>query len=439
MRGTILAGASALACTGLCFAETSAQVQELEAKVASLQSQLSELKGDSWLTEQRSDEIRSIVQDVLADADTRASLLQSGMTAGYDDGFMIASPDGNFELKINGQMQVRYVYNQQDDGPEDDNRGGFENTRTKLFFTGHVGNPDWIYRIEGDFSRDGGAFSLEDAYIGYVMGDNWEGFTLLVGQMKVPVLREYLVHSMDQLLVERSLTAYQSPAASRTQGIALDYRNDMFHGVVAFTDGGGGGNDPAGQANSPWNNEDTEYAFSARAEVLLSGEWDQFNDFTSPQGSPQGLMIGGGIHYQDAEYGTAPADELSVLVATADVSFEFEAANIFAAFYYNSFDDDALNDRDEYGFVVQGGYYFTDTIEAFARYEWYDFDTEGAEDLSIITVGLNSHYGDNLKASADFGWAMDPLELSSPITGYRVDTADSDGQWVIRTQLQLLF
>ena len=54
------------------------------------------LKGDNWMTEERAEEVRSLVRDVLADADTRASLLQSGMTAGYDDGFMIGSTDGNF-------------------------------------------------------------------------------------------------------------------------------------------------------------------------------------------------------------------------------------------------------------------------------------------------------------------------------------------------------
>ena len=33
---------------------------------------------------------------------------------------------------------------------------------------------------------------------------------------------------------------------------------------------------------------------------------------------------------------------------------------------------------DQYGFVVQGGFYFTDEWEGFVRYEWADFDNPPA-------------------------------------------------------------
>jgi hypothetical protein len=42
---------------------------------------------DDWLTEQRAAEIRGIVQDVLADADTRASLLNDGLMAGWSENY----------------------------------------------------------------------------------------------------------------------------------------------------------------------------------------------------------------------------------------------------------------------------------------------------------------------------------------------------------------
>ena len=70
----LVVGAAALTVTGGSFADTtegvsdSARIAELEAKVARLTASQS----DSWLTEQRADEIRGLVQDVLADADTRA-------------------------------------------------------------------------------------------------------------------------------------------------------------------------------------------------------------------------------------------------------------------------------------------------------------------------------------------------------------------------------
>jgi molybdopterin converting factor small subunit len=78
------------------------------ARIAALEKAVSDLmqeKGESLLTAQRASEIRSVVQDVLSDADTRANLAGTSATAGYDDGFFIASPDGNFKMKINGELR----------------------------------------------------------------------------------------------------------------------------------------------------------------------------------------------------------------------------------------------------------------------------------------------------------------------------------------------
>jgi len=147
---------------------------------------------EQWLTVERAKEIRNIVQDVLADADTRASLQSDGATAGYNKGFFISSPDGNFKLVINGQLQLRYAASrlsgrsrqQLDPGtyqppatgpgavpasfpfPPGNNteiKGyqgyygenadiqttarGFEVRRMKLAFSGHVVDPSWQYLV----------------------------------------------------------------------------------------------------------------------------------------------------------------------------------------------------------------------------------------------------------------------------------------------------
>ena len=39
---------------------------------------------------------------------TRASLQDSGMTAGWNDGFFLASPDGRFRMEVGGLVQFRY-------------------------------------------------------------------------------------------------------------------------------------------------------------------------------------------------------------------------------------------------------------------------------------------------------------------------------------------
>ncbi len=110
--GLIMTGAVVLAGAGPVQAESDdVTMEELRDRLLAAEARITELEapeGDSWMTEQRAAEIRGLVHDVLADADTRASLLQSGVTAGYQDGFMIGSADGNWLLTIrDGQPEAR--------------------------------------------------------------------------------------------------------------------------------------------------------------------------------------------------------------------------------------------------------------------------------------------------------------------------------------------
>jgi hypothetical protein len=455
-RVGLLAGASALTLTGVSFADNPVGGQDYEARIAELEAEVENLKGgDNWLTDQRAEEIRGLVYDVLADADTRSSLLQGGMTSGYDDGFMIGSPDGNFSLKLNGHLQVRYVVNNQDDGStlmpntDDTDRRGFEVTRARLIFSGNVGGPEWTYYINGGFDRDTGSFVLQDATISKDMGDGWSAS---FGQFKMPVNREWLVDSMDQLAVERSVTSYLF-SGGRTQGAHLSYTGDQWR----FAFSGNDGADAAfGGGPSGWETYDTEYAFATRAEILLSGNWDQFNDLTSPQGSEQGIMIGVGALYQSAEYGTAAGPELEAFLISADVSFETDGWNVFGSISYLDFSNTpaGFSDSSPLGVVVQGGYYFTEKVEGFVRYEYVDLDdlgvpsgSPGLDDLSLVTIGVNMYYNPNVKATVDLGYAFDAVEgevsdLSAAdiaYAGLRDDDAGDDGQWVLRGQLQLTF
>jgi hypothetical protein len=428
-RVGLLAGASALTLTGASFADNPTEAQNYEARIAELEATVAQLKGDNWLTDQRAEEIRGLVQDVLADADTRASLLQAGMTAGYDNGFVIGSSDGNFSLKLNGQLQTRFLYNNQDNGPGDDDRWGFENTRTKLMFSGNVVNPDWMYYIEADFMETG-TFTLDDAYIAYNFGNGW---TAMMGQFKAPVLREELVHSMYQLAVERSwLNEYFT--GGRTQGIAVDYRGDQFHFIASYNDG-------ANMPNTPWNARDTEFSMTGRVEILFQGTWDQFRDFTSWKGEETGFMLGGALHYQNEEYGTVvDVNEMEAILATIDASLEFGGANLFGAFIYRSLDDNATITSDQFGFLVQGGFFLNEDWELFGRYEYADLDMEGVDNASIFTLGVNRYWAKHgLKWTTDLGFGIDSVPTTQSITGWRADSLAEDGQIVLRTQLQLTF
>lgn len=480
-RVGLLAGATALTVTGVSVATPAVEGNDsaMQAEIQRLSARIAELEGrqqDNWLNEARADEIRGIVHDVLADADTRASLLGSGMTAGYDDGFTIGSADGNYLLRINGQLQTRWNYNYQRDsqgalgglegviedvlddfgisGEEfqefvdefglgalfadfagDRHRSGFENARTKLWFSGHIVNPQWQYMIEGDFLRGSGFFNLLDAYITHDCGN---GFSATLGQFKAPLTREFLVDSRYQQAVERSL--FDSFfGAGRMQGVRLDFERDAFRLSGAFSNG-------ANSTNSTWSAYDTEYAFTGRAEVLAAGTWDQFHEFRSAPGEQMGVLIGAAFHWQRDEFGTGGVfgnnNEIESITLTADASLKFGAANIFGAFAYRNVDPKVGSDSDQWGFLIQGGYHFTEEWEAFIRYEWADLDMGTLDDLSLLTWGINHYFaGHNAKATVDMGYAFDRVEfpVANDRAAWRSDSGGKDGQFVIRTQLQLAF
>ena len=110
------------------------------------------------------DEVRAIVAEMLADAGTRTSLLDSASPAGHDGRhFFLASDDGAFRLNVSGQIQFRYTLNLRDadDEPDDeidddDTTPGFSTVRTKIAFSGHLFEPALFYRVQGAFDRDGG-------------------------------------------------------------------------------------------------------------------------------------------------------------------------------------------------------------------------------------------------------------------------------------------
>lgn len=440
-RPALGAALIAAATSSVMGAETDAN-QQLQRQIAELRAEVAMLRGDqqsNWLTEQRAAEIRSIVHDVLADADTRASLLGSGFTAGWDNGFKIGSTDGNYSLQIAGRLQTRYIYNFQDDSPEDRHRSGFENRRTRLTFSGHIVDPSWQYQIQGNFSSSGGGFGLLDAYVTKRF-DN--GMSLRFGQFRHNFMFEDSMSSARQLAVERSLINGRF-AQSRTQGVQLSGdAGDNIRWYAAYTEGirANLGDATAG-LNTGWNARTTEFAFTGRVEALIAGNWRQFREFTSWAGEDFAAMIGAALAWQRDQYGTSdPVTEM--LRWTVDASVKFGGAHVSAAFIGNHERTFGAGSVDQFGLVVQGGVQIVpDQWELFGRYEWGTTDGMGS-DLSVLTVGVNRYFArHNLKLVTDVGYGFNPVESFWALgsAGWRADVPGERGQVVLRSQLQLLF
>jgi hypothetical protein len=516
------------------------------ARIAALEQAVSDLmreKGENWLTEQRSNEIRAVVQDVLNDADTRASLQTSNATSGYKDGFFIASPDGNFKLVINGENQLRWSYNALSSRsmansintivpPESggeltgsfNNVGvakavyGFELRRVKLGFSGHVVDPGWQYSItlayqqyfgsnlnpvgaangsnstSGSLADGGGVtggdnfgsgFSLEN---GFIQRDLGSGFAVKFGQFKSPLLREWLVTSRNQLSIERSImnTLFTT---GWTQGIELDWSNDSLRAMVSYNDGANNANlgsisgtNVLGVTGDNLGVGFAQWAFTGRGEWKPFGSWQQFNDFSSMRGEEQGLLLGAAANWQrggqqnvaetttDVTPGSGNAEGI-FLTWTVDATWELGGASVFGAWAMNTAYDLPLDNAsiNTYGAIVQGGYFVSDNVEVFARWEWMNtagtpenspksVQTPSGDNINYLgaynsfvnnigTVGFNWYLGGrNLKLSADFGVSWKPLIFQTGLFGdniagaeYRQEGIGGGGQLVGRTQLQLIF
>ena len=429
-------------------------LKELREENTLIKRSLDELKAhedDAWLTEARAEEIRVLIGDVLADADTRASTLQSGFMAGWNEHFFLASPDGRFRIQLDGQLQVRWGYNYRD--APDRHRHGFELTRTKLTMRGHVFGPDLTFLVRTDKTRNEpglveGLFFLRDAWISYQLNNDW---SVKFGLFKVPFSREELVSSAYQMAVERSLVN-ENTNLGRSEGVQFTHATDFDKLMFMYSDGatdnlGGftiaGGN----PVNTSFLVEDVEWAITARWEHLYAGDWRQFADLTSPPNDEFGALLGIGLH---AEYGEFTGrgfrrEENRWIAGTIDLSLELGGANLFAAVIYHYVDAPNFN-ANIYGLVVQAGVYVTPKVEVFSRFEYgfWDIDsgTASFSVLSVITVGANYYLdGHDVKWTTDIGFGIDRVDTNfdSDLAGYRNDPEDAEPQVVFRTQFQLLF
>jgi len=420
----------------------------LESENAQLRTQLDE----NWLSERRIEQTRALIREVLADADTRASLLDDGLTAGYTDAAFLASESGNFLLKFLGQSQLRYTLSSSRDARDDaadkdmdDHRSGFELTRFRMGFKGHVVDPTWNYFVLTGFKPDGAALILD----AYVRKDVSDDLSITFGQFKTPLVHEFIVSTKRQQFVERSFMA-QSLSGRYTQGVMPTWKRDNVKLMFALTDGLTG-------SNTAYNAEDVEgLAVTGRAEWLLTGTWKQYKDLPSwPQEKPM-LVVGAAGHYQEGEYGTSgttltTGDEATIVRWTADAALELGGANLYAAVVGNhQSESDNVPDFCQYSALVQAGFFATEDLELVSRYEWGDFDLSGVEDLSVLTVGFNRYFAKHrLKWQTDVAYSFNAMNRVSiggnkfgwPVEfqGWRPDAAGSDGQVVVRSQLQMLF
>jgi len=424
------------------------------------------LYNDNWLHQERAESVMSLVQDVLADSNQRVNLYGDGTMMGWNDGFYLASADGQFRLNIGGILQTQFMarwngVNAGNTNTYDEWRYGMGVSRTELNFGGHAFGKGLTYYLELGWGRyDPYNLTNQTFLMAPRMWDAWVAFqlntesTVKIGIFSLPFTKEGMIDTPYQMAVFPSLVEYRF-GLEQTQGIELDWESTDRKFAFAVTNGSPalfqaalwGAQDPT----PPWAalQSDTLYSFTMRHEWKLLGDWDQFEQFTSPPGSERGVLIGLAGHRQNTEsnspvpIGGFPDGVLWGV--TGDVMMQFDGASLFASVIYERVLDFAplLPRINILTFVAQGSTYITNQTELFARWEsgGPDRDVIGPDILQILTLGVN-HYvdGQDVKITADLGFSFGEVTgtMANTQAGWVTDPRRRN-QFVFRTQLQLMF
>lgn len=420
------------------------------------------------------DEVRSLVAEMMSDAETRSSLLQGGGMAGYDGGFKVGSADGNWSMKVNGLIQFRYIANFRDDGEigadEDDFTNGFQTRKTRVTFSGNAVNPNLTYFIAlenvGVGSRSfedtdndpntpdelvstdaSGGWNANDIYFGYNMENGWK---IRGGQYKIGFLKEELISERNTLAIERGVMNAVFNQG-RSQGVGFTYESNDWRWAFDFTDGFRSANTDIADSG------EAEYALTARGEWKWAGEWSALSDFTSKPGDASSGAVGFAAHWQQSTQSGAPADvDTDTWALTVDAQWESNGWSAFGAFVYNSSDTNAAGapSVDNMGATIQVGYRWNETSEVFAKWDGIFLDDDGGtdpafdDDIHFITAGYNHYFAGNAaKLSVDVIYAISETQnlvgsggtLAGGSTDLGILGQGDGGEMALRAQFQLAF
>lgn len=319
---------------------------------------------------------------------------------GFDRREFVREVDSHFvrsdsRFKISGFTQFRYTYNNSDSTSD---QYGFSLPRTELDLRGQVGEAKFQISPVVD---DSGNFDLHEAFV----VQDYGVVNVKVGQFRPRFNAEADRGESNSFAVERSLVT-NTFAQDFTQGIEGSFDlSSVVNASVAFTDGWN-------RANTPVNQSNNNYGITARIQARL---------YESDSNS---LTTGAGIHWEDDFY-----------VATGDVAWNVSKFNTNFAINYSKWD----NQSAIYSGVAQVSYDLSQNWVPYAQYEYAD-SSAFADSLNVATVGVHRYlYGRSVKWSTDVGYALNGIDASINTTNTGWSNSTKDGQFVIRTQLQLVF
>jgi hypothetical protein len=383
----------------------------------------------------RADENPALARELLADASLRASLAEgpTGESGKDDKGFFIKT--GATRLNLGARLEYRFIANQrEDDALDDELTTGFGFRRIRVTAKGSL-TDELGYSIQGNFGN-GTSLGLTDAYMSWKFDDKT---VLRAGQLKVPLLKEEIISHTRQLAAERSIVNSVF-TQDYSQGVDLVITQDATRLGLALSDG-------LRTLNTDFDaGTEADFAATARAEYKFSGDWKNFDAFTSFPTGKEASYVGAALHYQSGG-STGGTNDRDLLEYTIDASIKGPGWNAYAAFVGRR-EEVAAGDFNDAGFLVQGGYFLSDQWEAFARYAHVmpDSDRVNGGDFREVTLGANYYFfpeSTAVRFTGDVNYDLDDTIGSSSIV--RTSAANGllpsaeDGQVSLRLQLLVSF
>lgn len=400
---------------------------DLESRMAAIESQLQAVRKEAMEAASGSG-VKKAVEEAVAEAKKKSG------SAGYSNGFFIADGANQFQLRLNGLLQTRYIANSNDDTTNDQDETGFQIRRAELYLTGNAFDQKVFFQFAGGFqnaSTSGGTFSVVSAYAGYQFTKQ---FDLRGGIFKAPFMVEEITAASRLPAIERSfLNAYFS--AGTTDGMMGQYVSDRFRIAGMVHDG-------TNAADSEFNGDRVSVGLATRAEFLIGeGDWKQFQDFHGWDTSKPAARLGVAVDYEAGESGDS-ANLPDQLKWTVDLTAKRANAYLYLAAAGRN--QEQVN---QYGALAQAGVFVVpNRVELYGRVEHIYLDgyynattTPPDESVNLFTLGGNYFFlAHNAKISTDVTYVAD--ELPADITGAGLLTSRGGGpQFVFRVQFQLYF
>lgn len=479
-RAVLIAALGTLVST-VHAAETNTDVQnELQALKARI-AELEKKEDANWLTEERTNQIKAIVTDAIADAKTRGQFADGDLQAGYNKGFFIQTADNKNKLVINGYTQFRYTYldsNSRSGIPsgatsKEGNSNGFDFRRARFSLSGNVLTPDLTYMFQGDFagsSSNNGNFQMTDYYLAYRFNPM---LNVRAGSFLVPFTYAEYVSSGQQFVDFASSLIPFDPA--RALGVSLfgeimptklSYEVNMNDGSKTNTLGKSDDTTSTGKL-------DNRMAFYGRMQFAGAGALSDFGDESDlrKDNSTLAWMLGGAAGYesQNSSTNAFPGTQNSLSVtglpvngggtgytsaalngdayrATLDGHLKYRGLSTSAALFFQQINQNpgagvtlpygsGNTSFYETGVYAQAGYFvYAKKLELAVRYSGIQVEGQ-AQHVDEYTGGANWYFmGQNNKLQADVTW-MPRAFTNDTSTGQVVNTEDL----LFRLQWQVKF